>query len=61
MNKDVGILVNVSRAIIFTSSGEFCCKTGEAAKAYQQQMEQYLEVGRESTRFQEARKENAKY
>ncbi len=43
MNKDVGILVNVSRAIIFASSGEdFAAKAGEAAKAYQQQMEQYL-------------------
>lgn len=43
MNKDVGILVNVSRAIIFASSGEdFAAKAGEAAKAYQQEMEQYL-------------------
>jgi len=43
MNKDVGILVNVSRAIIFASSGEdFAAKAGEVAREYQQEMERYL-------------------
>lgn len=43
MNKDVGILVNVSRAIIFASAGEdFAIKAGEAAKQYQAEMSGYL-------------------
>jgi orotidine-5'-phosphate decarboxylase len=43
MNKDVGILVNVSRAVIFASSGEdFAFKAGEAAKKYRQEMSGYL-------------------
>lgn len=43
LNKDGGILINVSRAVIFASSGEdFALKAGEAAKDYQQQMAAYL-------------------
>jgi orotidine-5'-phosphate decarboxylase len=43
MNKDVGILVNVSRAVIFASSGkDFAFKAGEAAKQYQQEMSLFL-------------------
>ncbi|MFT3824629.1 MAG: orotidine-5'-phosphate decarboxylase [Chitinophagaceae bacterium] len=43
MNKDVGILVNASRAIIFASSGEdFAVKAGEVAKEYQREMAEYL-------------------
>lgn len=43
LNKDGGILINVSRAVIFASSGEdFAVKAGEAAKYYQQQMAAYL-------------------
>lgn len=43
LNKDGGILINVSRAVIFASNGEdFAAKAGEAAKEYQQQMAAYL-------------------
>lgn len=43
LNSDGGILINVSRAVIFASSGEdFAVKAGEAAKDYQQQMAAYL-------------------
>lgn len=43
MNKDVGILVNVSRAIIYASDKEdFAAKAMEAAKAYQEEMTRYL-------------------
>ncbi|MDX9941545.1 MAG: orotidine-5'-phosphate decarboxylase [Bacteroidales bacterium] len=43
MTKDCGILVNVSRNIIFASSGrDFAQKAGEAALSYQQQMEKLL-------------------
>lgn len=43
MNKDVGILVNASRAIIFASTGEdFAFRAGEEAKKYQQEMSGYL-------------------
>lgn len=43
LNKDGGILINVSRAVIFASSCEdFALKAGEAAKDYQQQMAAYL-------------------
>lgn len=43
LNKDGGILINVSRAVIFASSGEdFAVKAGEAAKDYHQQMAAYL-------------------
>jgi orotidine-5'-phosphate decarboxylase len=43
MNKDVGILVNVSRAVIFASNGEdFAFKAGEVAKQYRDEMSLYL-------------------
>jgi orotidine-5'-phosphate decarboxylase len=43
MNADVGLLVNVSRDIIFASSGEdFAVVAGEKAAAYAGQMKQYL-------------------
>ena len=43
MNKDVGLLVNASRAILYVSSGEdFAVQAAAAAKAYQQEMETYL-------------------
>lgn len=44
MNKDVGILVNASRAIIYASNGEdFAAKAKEVAKEYQQEMAGYLQ------------------
>jgi orotidine-5'-phosphate decarboxylase len=43
MNKDVGLLVNVSRDIIFASSGiDFATVAGEKAKAYADEMSFYL-------------------
>ncbi|NDE78074.1 MAG: orotidine-5'-phosphate decarboxylase [Chitinophagaceae bacterium] len=43
MNDDIGILVNVSRAIIYASSKEdFAKAAAGAAKAYQQEMSLYL-------------------
>jgi orotidine-5'-phosphate decarboxylase len=43
MNKDVGLLVNVSRDIIFASSGnDFATVAGERAKAYAAEMSIYL-------------------
>jgi len=43
MNKDVGLLVNASRAIIYASANEdFAEAAKEAAKAYQQEMASYL-------------------
>lgn len=43
MNKDIGILVNASRAIIYASTGEdFAVKATEVAKAYQQEMAGYI-------------------
>ncbi len=43
MNKDCGILVNASRAIIYASGGEdFAEKAEEIAKNYQQEMASYL-------------------
>jgi orotidine-5'-phosphate decarboxylase len=43
MNKDVGLLVNVSRDIIFASSGnDFASVAGEKAKAYAAEMSLYL-------------------
>jgi orotidine-5'-phosphate decarboxylase len=43
MNKDCGILVNVSRAVIYASAGEdFAEKAREAAMEYQQEMKNYL-------------------
>lgn len=45
MNKDCGLLVNASRAIIFASSGnDFADKAREVAKAYQQEMSSYLNI-----------------
>ncbi|MBS1774441.1 MAG: orotidine-5'-phosphate decarboxylase [Bacteroidetes bacterium] len=43
MNADGGILINVSRGVIYVSNGEdFAEKAGIAAKEYQQQMAVYL-------------------
>ena len=43
MNKNIGLLVNASRAIIYAGSGEdFSEKAGEAAKNYHQQMKALL-------------------
>ncbi|MBC7872556.1 MAG: orotidine 5'-phosphate decarboxylase, partial [Ferruginibacter sp.] len=43
MNKDCGILVNVSRAIIYASSGDdFAEKARVIAEQYQQEMRNYL-------------------
>lgn len=43
MNKDCGILVNASRAVIYASDGvDFAEKAKEAANAYQQEMSAYL-------------------
>jgi orotidine-5'-phosphate decarboxylase len=43
MNKDVGLLVNASRAVIFASSGEdFAEAATRAAAGYHQEMKEYL-------------------
>ena len=43
LTKDGGILINVSRAVIYAGSdADFAAKAGEAAKDYQQQMAAYL-------------------
>jgi orotidine-5'-phosphate decarboxylase len=43
MNKDVGILVNASRAIIFASNGkDFAEAARKVAMEYQQEMKQYI-------------------
>ena len=43
MNKDCGLLVNASRAIIYASDGgDFASKAAEVAKAYQLEMSTYL-------------------
>ena len=43
MNKDGGVLINVSRGIIYASSGrDFAEKAAVAAKDYQGQMAVYL-------------------
>lgn len=43
MTKDVGLLVNVSRAIIFASDGvDFAAKAADVAREYQQEMASYL-------------------
>lgn len=43
LNKDAGILINVSRAVIYAGSGtDFAEKAGEAAKQYQSEMAVYL-------------------
>jgi orotidine-5'-phosphate decarboxylase len=44
MNKDVGLLVNVSRAIIFLSASEdFATLAGSAAKQYQSELAKFLQ------------------
>lgn len=43
MNKDGGLLINVSRGVIYVSSGtDFAEQAGKAAAEYQQQMAAYL-------------------
>lgn len=43
MNDDAGILINVSRGVIYAGKGEdFAAQAGKAAKDYQQQMAAYL-------------------
>lgn len=43
MNNDGGVLINVSRGVIYVSGGEdFAEQTGKAAAEYQQQMARYL-------------------
>ena len=43
MNKEVGLLVNVSRAIIYAGEGEnFANEAGVIAKQYQTEMSSYL-------------------
>ena len=43
LNKDAGLLVNASRAVIFAGGGEdFAEKANQAAKDYQQEMQEYL-------------------
>jgi len=45
MNESVGLLVNVSRAIIYAGDGkDFAVAAREAALAYQQEMRGYLGV-----------------
>jgi orotidine-5'-phosphate decarboxylase len=44
MNKDVGLLVNASRAVIYASDGEdFAGAAGKAAAAYRSEMRAFLE------------------
>jgi orotidine-5'-phosphate decarboxylase len=43
INKDIGLLVNASRAVIYASGGEdFATAAGNAAAAYHREMQQYL-------------------
>lgn len=43
MNNDAGILINVSRGVIYVSNGlDYAEKAGEAARQYQQEMAVYL-------------------
>ena len=43
MNKDIGILVNASRAIIYASQKEdFARAAGDMARKYQQEMSDYI-------------------
>src|SRR5690606_24338331 len=43
MNKDGGILINASRGVIYAGTDvDFAAKAGAAAKAYQQQMAEYI-------------------
>lgn len=45
MNKDCGLLVNASRAIIFASGGnDFAERAREVAQAYQNEMNGYLQI-----------------
>jgi len=45
MNKQCGLLVNSSRAIIYASSGEdFAQVAAKEAKKVQQEMEKYMEI-----------------
>ena len=45
MNKDCGLLVNASRAIIYASGKEdFAVKAGEIAREYQSEMKGYLNL-----------------
>ncbi len=45
MNKDIGLLVNVSRDIIFAASGEdFAEAAGGKARDYQEEMSRYMEL-----------------
>lgn len=45
LNKDCGLLVNASRAIIFASAGnDFADKAREVAQHYQQEMSAYLNI-----------------
>jgi orotidine-5'-phosphate decarboxylase len=45
VKNDIGLLVNVSRAVIYASSGlDFAQKAAEAAHAYQTEMETYLKA-----------------
>lgn len=43
LNKDAGILINVSRGVIYAGSdADFAARAGEAAQKYQQEMEMFL-------------------
>ncbi|TKK65651.1 orotidine-5'-phosphate decarboxylase [Ilyomonas limi] len=43
LNKDVGLLVNVSRAVIYASAGEdFAAQAGIAAKGYSEKMQSFV-------------------
>ncbi|GGB21619.1 orotidine-5'-phosphate decarboxylase [Puia dinghuensis] len=45
MNKDVGLLVNASRAVIYASAGEdFAQAAGSVAAEYHREMQQYLTI-----------------
>lgn len=45
LNKNVGLLVNASRAIIFASEGEdFAGQAARVAKEYQEEMSEYLQM-----------------
>lgn len=48
MNKDVGLLVNASRSIIYASNGEdFAKEAREAAMKIQQEMDEILQISKE--------------
>jgi orotidine-5'-phosphate decarboxylase len=45
MNKDVGLLVNASRAVIYASAGEdFAEQAAQAAAGYHREMSGYLKT-----------------